>query len=67
MKPRFILLLALMAVTVTFMAFLVREDGAKISCEKSPCCKKAVAPPAESGGGGMDDGSFKHLIVSTIK
>lgn len=70
MRYRMILLLTLVMITVGFMAFLVNNSGSKKICEQVPCCKKA-APVQNSGGGGpepeTDNGSFHHLIVSTIK
>jgi hypothetical protein len=69
MRPRLILLLALLALTVSFMAFLVKDQGEKkMVCSKGACTGQPPAAPAEtSGGGEMDNGSFHHLIVSTIK
>ena len=71
MRPRLILLVALVALTVTFMAFLVNAQGEKkMVCSKGTCTEQKPEPkPAETGGGGgeMDNGSFHHLIVSTIK
>jgi hypothetical protein len=70
MRPRLILLLALLALTVSFMAFLVKDQGEKkMVCSKGSCtAQPPAAQPAEtSGGGEMDNGSFHHLIVSTIK
>ncbi|NCI48476.1 hypothetical protein GWC95_00985 [Sediminibacterium roseum] len=69
MRPRLILLFVLATLTLSLVAFLINGQGAKkIMCAQTPCCKERQAPkPAETGGGGMDDGSFHHLIVSTIK
>lgn len=63
MKPRLILLLLLGIMTITFMAFLVigaQKTG--VTCEQSKSDKQD-----EGGGVEMDNGSFNHLIVSTIK
>lgn len=72
MKPRLLLLLTLVLFTVAFMAFLVHRGAAgpgKMTCEKGGCTRQAVQP--NGGGGGpepeSDNGSFHHLIVSTIK
>jgi hypothetical protein len=69
MRPRLILLLALVALTVTFMAFLVKDQGEKKMVCSEGTCPKQQPKAAETGGGGgeMDNGSFHHLIVSTIK
>lgn len=57
MRSKSILLLALIAVSITFVTFLLLESqSATVSCEKSPAGKtpeKGVLAPPES-----------HLIVS---
>jgi hypothetical protein len=66
MRPKLIMLLVLMAGTVVFMSFLIKQSATtKMVCEKKDCCKKPEACP--DGGGNTPTGSFNHLIVSTIK
>lgn len=65
-----LLLCTLVLLTIGFMAFLVKNSDSNRVCEKTPCCKKIPATPGSGGGGSepeMDNGSFHHLIVSTIK
>jgi hypothetical protein len=69
MRPRLILLLVLLTLTVTFMAFLVKDQEKKMVCSKGNCGEQQPPAVPTSGGGSdeMDNGSFHHLIVSTIK
>lgn len=62
MRPKSILLLALMAVSVTFVTFLLLESqSTNITCEKGTGCKEPDKTGTEKGVLATPE---NHLIVS---
>ncbi len=69
MRTKQLPLLVLLAVSISFMAFLVMNSRPeKIACtEKCPIQKQTPTPDSGGGSGEIMSGSFNHLIVSTRK
>lgn len=64
MRPKSILLLALIAVSVSFMAFLLLESQAtNLTCEKGTGCTEPDKPGTRTEKGVLESPE-SHLIVS---